>query len=197
MLPVFQIRGNNCRVSLHPQNWVLWSPVHKSFAENGVLHAKSVRSDLAGPVSIGRFSAMNEWNCVFHGASWMHPAGERFLWAAATGNVSASNTSKEWGWLLPCLGNAGTTRRTVCWKSYVIIPDKSLVGRCLDQVCARRVAIEYGKMHVWSGRQFCKHKAAFQMLARKSGIRNGRVDFCCGTNFSVVVPEQERRLHLG
>lgn len=35
------------------------------------------------------------------------------------------------------------------------------------------------------------------MLAGKSGVKNGRADFCCGTNFSVVVPEHERRLHLG
>lgn len=138
---------------------------------------------------------MNE--TVFCGASWVHPAGEHFLWAAATGNVSASNTSKDWGWLLPCLGNAGMTGRTAYWKLYVIIPDKSLVGRCLVQVFAHRVAIEYSKMQMWSRRQFCKHKAAYQMLARKSGVGSDRVDFCCGTNFSVVVPEQERRFHLG
>lgn len=57
MLPVFQIYGNNCSVSLHLQNW---SPAHKSFAENGISHAKCGRNNLAGPVSTGRFSAMNE-----------------------------------------------------------------------------------------------------------------------------------------
>lgn len=33
---VFQVRGNNSNVSLHPQNRVRWSTARKSFAEDGI-----------------------------------------------------------------------------------------------------------------------------------------------------------------
>lgn len=99
-----------CNVTLNPQNW---SPVHRSFeTENGISHMKSGRNDLAGPVSTGRFPAMNEWNCV----PWclMDRSCRRALLVGCFHrNVSVGSTSVGWGWLLPCLGNGNMTRRTV------------------------------------------------------------------------------------